>query len=661
MRNTSARALAIAGRYEAGATDAGDHFHHVKARRALTTVGSQLKGHRLLLIAFDGLLVNAALLLSLWLRLEGAITPEWLEFYKIAALWLTPFTLVAGCLFGLYNRVWEYARSTAVVAILLAVSSASLLGYLGIWFSRPVLFSRSVLFMAWLLAIALIGGSRFTWRQIRRSSRIKDVCAAGVNGRRRVLIYGAGFSGTAFASQLAVSLDSPYHICGYVDDDPTLNRMIIGEHRVLGSGEDLSHLVDEFDIEEVVLATPSVSGKQLRDMQQRVEEAGAKATILPRPVEQSDAEALSDSVRPLEYRDLLRREMTDVSLALNQDYVGGRTILVTGAGGSIGSDICRQLCRYAPKKLVLLGRGENRIHHVYRELTASFPDVELVPVICNFTNEKHVGDIFAEHRPEVVFHAGAHKHVYLMEDCPAEAVRNNVLGTAAVARQAEKHGVARFVAISTDKAVEPCNVMGATKRLCELLLIGMNRQSDTKFMAVRFGNVIGSSGSVLTIFQNQLAAGRPLTVTHREATRYFMTVEEAAFLVLQAGALGDGGEIFVLDMGEPVCIYDVACELLEMHGRDAAEPGAIEITHLSRGEKVHERLCRHSEELQETSQGGINKAVAYGAAEVPWSPDELIARSRTAADDPVAAEELIREVCQPADRRSAAFAAAGGT
>ena len=620
----------------------------------------RLRWHRLLLVAVDGLFVNAALFIALWLRLEGDVSPHWSEFHESAAIWLTPLTLFFCCSFGLYNRVWEYARGDAAVSIVLAVSSAMLLGSLGVWFTGPAVFSYSILVMTWLITMLLIGGSRFAWRQIRRNLRIKDANGSAVSDRRRILIYGAGYSGSTFAGQLAVSVDSPYHHCGYVDDSPRLKNMMIGSHRVLGTGDDLPGLVKRLEIDEVILAIPSVSGDELRAMRERVEAAGAKATILPRSFEVPDDEVMSQGVRPIHFQDLLRREMTDVSLALEPDYVVDRTVLVTGAGGSIGSEICRQLCRYSPKRLVLLGRGENRIHNIYFELRASFPDIQFTPVICNFTNEDHVSRVFGHYRPEVVFHAGAHKHVYLMEDCPAEAVRNNVLGTAAVACAADKYGVDRFVAVSTDKAVEPISVMGATKRLCEILLTRLNEESHTKFTVVRFGNVLGSSGSVLTIFQNQAASGRPLTVTHKEATRYFMAVPEAAFLVLQAGALSSGGDIFVLEMGDPVCIYQIAREFLEMYGRDPDEPGAIEITSLYRGEKVHERLCRSCEQLMPTDCPYVNRAVANGPAEVPWSHPEIIARARKVVDDPRAAAELVRAVCQPTQKAAAAFAAASG-
>ncbi len=627
----------------------------------MLTAISGFRWHKLLLIAFDALLVNAALLISLWLRFEGVIPSVWWPFYESAAVWFTPLTLLACYAFGLYNRVWEYARGDAALAVIVAVSSGMLVGFVGLLLTGPAIFSKSIVVMAWLFTMMLIGGSRFGWRQIRRYWRMNEANGSETNGRRHILIYGARGAGSVFAGHVDDTPNAPYRICGFVDDAPRLRGMIVGRYRVLGTGDDLPALVKKLDVEEVILAVPSASGEQLRAMRQRVKAAGVEATTLPRLLETIDGEVASDDVRNIEYADMLGRDMTDVDLTLDPNYVEGRTVLVTGAGGSIGSEICRQLCRYSPKRLVLLGRGENRIHDIYLDLRASFPDIEFVPVICNFTNEDHVDRVFAKHRPEIVFHAGAHKHVYLMEDCPAEAVRNNVLGTAAVACAANRYGVERFVAISTDKAVEPISVMGASKRLCEILLTSLNEESDTKFTVVRFGNVLGSSGSVLTIFQNQAAAGRPLTVTHMEATRYFMAVAEAAFLVLQAGALGDGGCVFVLEMGEPVCIYDMAREFLELYGRDPDELGAIRITSLSQGEKVHERLCRFSEELEPTTCPYVNRAAPKGPAEVTWSHREIVERARRVADDPEAAAEFLRAVHPPlVAATTEAVAATGG-
>ncbi len=607
-----------------------------------------VRWHRALLVLLDALLINAAILMAIWLRFDGQIPPLWWEFFRIASLWLTPLMIVFGSLLGLYNRVWAYARSEAALAILFAVTITLLIGSLGLLYAGPPIFSRSILMITWLVACLLIGGSRFGWRQLRRTVWHSD--ADGENGDRTpVVVYGAGHTGSTFIHHAETSADSPYRILGFVDDDPALNGMIVGGHRVLGTGADLPRIVERFDVEEIILAAPSASGRRIRRMLRHVEDTGARVRTLPRLLETGDGTAALEDVRDLSFEDLLGRDMTDISLELDPDYVAGRTILVTGAGGSIGSEICRQLCRYQPREIILLGRGENRIHSIYQELQSAFPQIRLTTCICNFTNEGHVREVFMRHRPDVVFHAGAHKHVYLMEDHPREAVRNNVFGTGVVALAADAVGVERFVAISTDKAVEPCNVMGASKRLSEILIMGLDRESETNFTAVRFGNVIGSSGSVLTIFKQQALEGRPLTVTHPEATRFFMTVEEAAFLVLQAGALSEGGNIYVLEMGEPICIYEIAREFLKLNGRDPDRPGAIRITSLRRGEKVHERLHSPNEELESTRCRRVQRISINSGHELDLSPSELMARARRAMTSRAEAEALLDAVCDPAD------------
>ncbi|MGI5819800.1 MAG: SDR family NAD(P)-dependent oxidoreductase [Armatimonadota bacterium] len=613
------------------------------------------------MLVADAALLNIALVMAMWLRFDGDIPAMWWDFYRVSALWITPSLLIFGFAFGLYNRVWQYARSEAAIAIFFAVTAAMIIGAAGIIYSEPEPFSKGILVMTWLVTILLIGASRFGWRQIRRDFHRE----ANGNGEDQipVLIYGAGHTGATFVHHAETSHDTPYRILGFVDDNLSLTGMIVGGYHVLGRGTDLPELVEKLKVKEVILAAPSASGKRIRRMLENVRAAGVRPRTLPRLLETVDGSAAVDDVRDICYEDLLGRDMADIDLELDPDYIGGRTVLVTGAGGSIGSEICRQLCRYGPAEIILLGRGENRIHAIYRELEVEFPEIKTTPCICNFTNEDYVRRVFQKHQPEVVFHAGAHKHVYLMEDHPTEAVRNNVVGTGNVALAAAEVGVEHFVAISTDKAVEPCNAMGASKRLSEILLMNLDSEYHTKFSAVRFGNVIGSSGSVLTIFQRQASEGRPLTVTHPEATRFFMTVEEAAFLVLHAGALGEGGDIYVLEMGEPVCIYQMAREFLQINGRDPDEPGAIRITNLCRGEKVHERLHSSVEELEATRCRRVQRVVMHGAMELDLSPSELLSRARDAVTSRPAAEALLDAVCNPTETptpRELALESAGG-
>ena len=584
---------------------------------------------RVVLAVIDAVIINAVMVTALWLRFEGGISTQWWSVYLHATVWLTPLMVAILYGFGLYNRVWEYASTGAIAAIVLSISVSLGLAFLVMLFNPEFRYPRSVLVMTWGMSILVIGGSRFAWREVRRRL-FKPLQQAGPGEQRRILIYGAGDGGTLLARHINREPGAPYKVIGFVDDNPHLARMIVGRHRVLGTGKQLSELVPARDIAEVIVAIPSASGQQMRRIARLCQEAGVKMSRVPRLLELVNGQIDVRQVREIGYEDLLGREIEDVHLQLADDYINGRTILVTGAGGSIGSEICRQACRYRPARLLLLGRGENRIHEIYGELQDKFDDICFVPVICDFTIREALEVVFRTHRPEVVFHAGAHKHVYLMEMYPAEAVRNNILGTAITADLADAYRVNRFISISTDKAVEPCSVMGATKRLCELLLKQKNELSETAYMNVRFGNVIGSAGSVLTIFERQLREGHPLTVTDPRATRYFMTVAEAAFLVLQAGAMGKGGETFVLDMGEPVAVLQMAREFLQMHGKDPDTAGAIKLTSLHPGEKLDESLVSPAEELVPTSHQRVMRVVTNDQVTSHMSPQELVTQVKVA-------------------------------
>lgn len=584
---------------------------------------------RLLLAVIDAVIINGVIITALWLRFEGNVPVQWWGLYLHTTGWITPLMMIVCYAFGLYNRVWEYASTGAALVIVLSISTGIGLAFLVMLFHPRLMYPRSVLVMTWGMSILAIGGMRFGWRELRRRVFIAHQCPAHIE-RRRALIYGAGDAGTMLARHIEIDPSAPYTVVGFVDDDPALARMIVAGHRVLGTGEQLSQLVPRHNIAEVIAAMPSTSGDQIRRITRLCQDAGVRVSTVPRLLELVNGQVDVRRVRGIRYEDLLGRDVVDLGLEVEHDYISGRTILVTGAGGSIGSEICRQLCRYRPAKILLLGRGENRIHEVYGELREKFDHIRFVPVICNFTVREALEEVFRTYRPEIVFHAGAHKHVYLMELYPVEAIRNNVLGTAITADLADAYEVRRFISISTDKAVDPCNVMGATKRLCELLIAQRNGASATKFMNVRFGNVIGSSGSVLTIFERQLREGQPLTVSDPRATRYFMTVAEAAFLVLEAGALGEGGETFVLDMAEPIPILQIAREFLQMHGKDPDAPGAIEFTSLRPGEKLHESLISADEELVPTSCKRIMRVVGSSEAAFQLSSYELMEQVKAA-------------------------------
>lgn len=566
---------------------------------------------RLGLMGIDAVIFNACLILALWLRFDGAIPADYWAVYYRHALWFTALFLLVSFRLGLYNRIWKYASADAALVIALSVSVTVVLGVAICMFLGGDQFPRGVLAMLWGFTLLFVGVSRFGWRAARSSFGKTNGYTNGE--RRRLLIYGAGESGVLLAREARQDPHSMYDVVGFMDDSRKLKGMVVSGFRVLGTSQDFETIVQKYEVQEVIVAQKSVGVAQLSDVVEAGKTLGVKVRRVPSLLEMVDGEAGLPRVRDIEVSDLIGRNPVCPDLDLKEDYIHGRTILVTGAGGSIGSEICRQLCRYQPGRVVLLGRGENRIHSVYYELREKFPGIQFDPVICNITESDAVEDTLARYRPEVIFHAAAHKHVFLMECNPVEAARNNVLGTTILADLSEMYGVERFIMISTDKATEPTCVMGATKALCERVVAQKNSSpTATRFITVRFGNVLGSAGSVVPIFKSLAAAGKPITVTDPEADRFFMTIEEASFLVLQAGGLGDGGETFVLDMGKPIRIVDIARTILRMHDRNPDEAGALRFIGLRPGEKLHETLVNPHEELVETACDRLRKVKTNG-------------------------------------------------
>jgi len=558
--------------------------------------------------AVDASLATAALLIALWVRFDDGIPPQYLAL-SLHATWIViPLTVLcfAGC--GLYNRIWEYAGMEAAAAVIVGASASVGTSCLAAGVLLGQYFPRSVSVIWWLLLLGLMGGSRFAWRVLRQRIYGRH----GMPPRKRLLIYGAGDAGRTLTVQVTADRHSPYEVVGFVDDDPLKQRLLLGRHPVLGMGRDVARIVQERQVDEIIIAIPSATAQQRSEMFRICSQAGVRVRTLPRLLELVRDPLTLSSVRDVRISELLGRDVRLPAMSLNDNYVQDKVVLVTGAGGSIGAEVCRQLCTHRPRRLVLLGRGENRIHKILNELSYRFPDIELTPVIANFADPGSCEVTFDAHRPDIVVHAGAHKHVYLMESNPVEAVRNNVLGTQVVAQCAEDCGAERLLFISTDKAAEPCNVMGATKRFCEVMLQERAENSKTCYTVVRFGNVIGSDGSVLRIFEEQLAAGQPLTVTHPEADRYFMTISEAAFLVLQAATLGASGDIFVLDMGEPVRILHLARNFIGLHGRNPYAPDAVHFIGLRPGEKLHETLTNDGEQLTHTACPWVWKVRSTG-------------------------------------------------
>lgn len=422
----------------------------------------------------------------------------------------------------------------------------------------------------------------------------------------RVLIVGAGDAGTMLLREMQTSKNIAFHPVLFVDDNANLRNTYVGGVRVAGTTEDIPTLVDRYGITRIMIAIPSAKKSEIKRIHDVCLTTRCKVEILPGLYQLVNGQVSVSALREVDVEDLLGREQTVTDLDSVMGYIQGRTVLVTGGGGSIGSELCRQIASHGPRRLIILDIYENNAYDIEQELRRKLPSLDLVTLIASVRDAAKIDRIFAEYRPEIVFHAAAHKHVPLMETSPAEAVKNNVFGTRNVVAAADKHGTLRFVMISTDKAVNPTNVMGATKRICEMIVQTAARHSRTEFAAVRFGNVLGSNGSVIPLFRRQIAEGGPVTLTHRDIIRYFMTIPEAVALVLQAGAYAKGGEIFVLDMGEPVRIYDLACNLIRLSGFEPGSDIEIRITGLRPGEKLYEERLMAEEGLEKTANDQIS-------------------------------------------------------
>jgi len=582
-----------------------------------------LRPWRLVLCVFDAAVTAVAVFVGVTLFYSGAIPPTMWEHMQI----ILPITMVlvglCNIVFGLYNRVWKYAGIETALAVALSTTTAILLAALiGKWLVAPL--PIVVWCNTWLFSMFALAASRFFWRLLRpaveliTNGQARNGNGSGSKSTKRVLLYGAGDRGCSLAQMIRHQANGDYCVIGFIDDDPLKRCAHLGGHRVLGNGNDIAALVEQHNIDEVIIAMANVSKPRLQEILTLCREAKVTPKVMPSLLELMDGQR--PKPREINVEDLLGREAPVTRVGLHSDYLEGKTVLVTGAGGSIGSELSRQICRHNPKHLILLGRGENRIHWIYLQLQERYPDLQITPIVHNITVAESMEGVFARYQPEIVFHAAAHKHVYLMEPVPAEAVRNNVIGTRELARIACEYGVEKFIFISTDKAVSPTSIMGATKRACELLLI-TRPCTKTEYICVRFGNVLGSDGSVPEVFKRQWRNGEPLTVTHEEATRYFMSIPEASFLVMQAGALGTHGSVFLLDMGDPVKIKKLAEEFISLHGGNPYAPTAIKVTGLREGEKLHEALVYDNEDLMATANPHVMKIkdassnLTYGVVE----------------------------------------------
>ena len=505
--------------------------------------------------------------------------------------------IIAQWLMKQYQNIWTLA---GIEDFTLGVISFIGATFLNLIFSiiMPTFIPSVIILLAGVLAMILCNGIRIEWRLIRRT--IMAYQTQKSDHQQRVLIYGAGMGGSLVANEYKRNPHLGKKVIGFIDDDQEKLGTVIGTIPVYGNREDLDTIVQNYNIDEVIIAIANLDHSILKSVSLTIKRLGLSLKIMPGLFELIDGKFNAGMIREVEVEDLLARDSIKLDYEGISDYLEHQVVMVTGGGGSIGSELCRQIVKFNPKQLIILDIYENNAYDLQNELIRQYPDLNLVTLIASVRDRHRLEEIYQTYQPSVVFHAAAHKHVPLMEVSPSEAIKNNVLGTLNTAELASEYNVKRFVLISTDKAVNPTNVMGATKRLCEMIIQAINVKSETEFVAVRFGNVLGSNGSVVPLFKKQIAKGGPVTLTHKDITRYFMTIPEAAQLVLQAGGFAQGGEIFVLDMGKPVKIYDLAENLIKLSGYEPNVDIEIEITGLRPGEKLYEELLMNEEGLTET-------------------------------------------------------------
>ena len=551
------------------------------------------------LVLLDILIINFSALLTLLVRMDFDISEiaanGYFDHFWLYSLCFTALTIAIYIPMKLYNSLWIFASVEELIHIVASAGIMALFQTLMIIFDVVDLPASFPLINA-LFLIALTCGSRFSYR-IFRDIRHKNFRS---NKLKRTMLIGAGSAGMLVLNDFQKSENSQNKVVCIIDDDPCKTGNYLRNIKICGTREDIVRMAKEYHIEEIIFAIPSLPKSERKKILVLCQKTGCALKIMPGMMQLANGEVSVQKIRDVDIQDLLGRDSVKVDMTQIASYLKGKTVLVTGGGGSIGSELCRQIARYEPKQLIIFDIYENNAYDIQQELKRNLPWLNLVTLIGSVRDTERVNSVFEEYRPEIVFHAAAHKHVPLMEDSPNEAIKNNVFGTYHVAKAASDYGVRTFVMISTDKAVNPTNVMGASKRICEMIIQTMANHSETKFVAVRFGNVLGSNGSVIPLFKKQIAEGGPVTVTHPDIIRYFMTIPEAVSLVLQAGVYAHRGEIFVLDMGEPVRIDDLARNLIRLSGFEPDVDIRIQYTGLRPGEKLYEEMLMNEEGLQTT-------------------------------------------------------------
>jgi FlaA1/EpsC-like NDP-sugar epimerase len=563
------------------------------------------------MLLIDAFLIISAYYLAYFLRFEGAIPGKELGHFEITLPYVLGFKLLTFLMFGLYRGMWRYTSLLDLFNILKAATTSSAGIFLGVLFMHSFFgFPRSVFIIDWILTFAFIGGIRVAIRLLL-AEKDKDFEAVrqmipfrpvikSTKFKKRLLIIGAGDAGEKMLREVRDNPRLNYEVVGFLDDDPKKKGKRIHGVPVLGPIPKIHKLAYGAEMDEILIATPSASAKQMRRIIEACEGTGLKSRTTPGIGELIDGKVSFKNIREVSYEDLLGRDPVNLDLKSIGDYLKDRVVLVTGAGGSIGSELCRQIAQFKPKNLILFDKTENSLFHIEMEFRYRFPKLPITPVLGSVQHWVFMEKLFLDQKPQVVFHAAAFKHVPIVELHPWEGIFNNVLGTKNITEAAHRFGVERFIMVSTDKAVRPSSVMGATKRVAEMATCCYGASNASRFLAVRFGNVIGSEGSVVHLFKRQIERFGPVTVTHREMTRYFMTIPEACKLILQAGALGQGGEIFILDMGTPIKIVDMARDLIRRSGFKPDVDIEIKEIGLRPGEKLHEELITEGEGIVRT-------------------------------------------------------------
>lgn len=591
-------------------------------KEIVSFMDKKLLVRRSFLILLDILLINFASLCAIVTRFDfriGGVPLEYSEPIVEYALIHTVITVAIFFVFRLYHSLWRYASIEEMTNVIYACTTAAIAQFIGMKIAHIQL-PRSFYPLNLLYLICFVAGTRFLYRTLRMmNNRYRT------DKHKHIMIVGAGEAASAIIKEITTSRYLDGKIVCAIDDNKSKIGSYIQGVKVVGNRYDIKDSVEKYDITDIIIAIPSSTKAELKPILDICRETECSLKILPGMYQIINDQVSVAKLRNVEIEDIIGRDIVELDTASIMGYVSNKVVMVTGGGGSIGSELCRQIVKHNPKQLIIVDIYENNAYDIQQELLNKYPDLNLVVLIASVRNTKRMDQIFDIYRPELVYHAAAHKHVPLMETSPNEAIKNNVFGTLKMVKASDKYGVKRFVQISTDKAVNPTNIMGASKRICEMIIQTYNNRSDTEFVAVRFGNVLGSNGSVIPLFKKQIAQGGPVTVTHPDIIRYFMTIPEAVSLVLQAGALAKGGEIFVLDMGEPVKIADLATNLIRLSGFTPGRDIAIEYTGLRPGEKLFEELLMDEEGLQDTSNQMIHigKPIPLDEARFLKDLDEL--------------------------------------